>query len=383
MDFNLDTEQAALRDILRGLFKNVDHEQRLAALASGSGFDDDLWRRGVEMGLLGLPFAEEDGGVGAGPVEVAVVCEQLGRANVRSPYIDAVVVAGGLIAAHCGTEMRRALLSELASGQERVIPALLEPGGRDPFGCGGLVASGDLVDGVKEPVPWGGCADAYIVTAVRGDQPALLRVKRGLHVRVREYTGIDGARVAQVRFDNAPATLLGEGEAIVHALAQVAASAKVALCHEALGIMETQLQMTVEYLRTREQFGRPLKNFQSLSFRAADMYVALELARSAATWALMVLADPSSSPHERVEAAARAKLQVGAGMRLIGQEAIQLHGGIGMTTELPIGHMTARLTTIEQLWGSRHDQRDLLAPTARDLTVDGAVGRTGGGACGG
>ena len=162
--------------------------------------------------------------------------------------------------------------------------------------------------------------------------------------------------------------MLGDGSTDARpALERVVAAAKIAYCHEALGLMESALRMTTEYLTTRKQFGMTLNRFQALTFRAADMYTSLELTRSIVTWATMVIADPSSSPEQVTEAARRAKLQVSTAGRHIGQEAIQLHGGIGMTAEYAVGHYTARLTAIDHLLGDGREQTAHLAEHAHRL----------------
>jgi alkylation response protein AidB-like acyl-CoA dehydrogenase len=184
------------------------------------------------------------------------------------------------------------------------------------------------------------------------------------------YPTYDGGRAARITFANTPATPLGDPSTDATDVVRTAiAHARVAYCHEAVGAMDTALTTTAEYLRTRQQFGVPLRTFQSLTFRAADMYVSLELARSMAAWATLVLADDDSDLDAMATAAARAKLQVGAAARHIGQEAIQLHGGIGMTAEYSIGHYTARLTAIDHLLGDGTQHLRELIRTVADHGV--------------
>ncbi|MFN0284464.1 MAG: acyl-CoA dehydrogenase family protein [Kineosporiaceae bacterium] len=370
MDFELDTEQEALRDAVRRLLTSAysSIDGRREATAKDPGFDEQMWRRLAEMGVLGLPFAEADGGMGAGPVEVALVAEQVGRCLAPEPFVEAVVLSGGLVAAAGTAQQRSRLLGGLATGD--LVPAFAhtEPlAGRHP-GPASVTATRDgdgwLLDGVKEPVPGGARADVLVVSAAVDGRTGLFVVEpdaAGLD-RVG-YPTYDGGRAARVSFAATPATPLGDaGTDAAPLVERVLADARVAYCHEAVGAMDAALTMTTEYLRTRKQFGVPLRTFQALTFRAADMYVSLELARSLALWATLVLADGDDA----VTAADRACVQVGLAGRHIGQEAIQLHGGIGMTAEYAVGHYTARLTTIAHLVGHSDEHLARLATRVRD-----------------
>jgi alkylation response protein AidB-like acyl-CoA dehydrogenase len=356
MDFTLDGEQTALRDAVRGLLKGYDNEHRREVVAEDPGFDEKLWGRLAEMGVLGLPFAEDDGGMGAGPAEVSVVAEEFGRVIAPEPFVEAVILAGGLVAALGSDEQKKEILGGLSAGE--LVPAFAwcDPSGNEK----GVKVDGDTLTGVKEPVLNGGRADLFIVFA----EQQLFLVKPS-DVSVTSYSTFDGGRAARVSFDKSPATPLGEGGNASGATKDVIAAATIAYCHEALGAMDSALRMTTEYLTTRKQFGMTLNRFQALTFRAADMYTSLELTRSIVTWATMVLADEDSDAEKKREAAARAKLQVSKAGRHIGQEAIQLHGGIGMTAEYAVGHLTARLTAIDHLLG---DGRQQIKNLSRRLT---------------
>ena len=370
MDFTLDDEQTALRDAVRGLLKGFDNEQRRTATKQDPGFSQDQWGRLAEMGLLGLPYSEDDGGMGAGPVELAVVAEELGRVNAPEPYVDTVVLAGGLVAALGTTEQKQDVLGAISSGERVVAAALLEPGTRWDLVGEGVVEKDGRLTGVKEPVVAGGRADLLVVSARTDDGLGLFLVEPGEGVEVATYATFDGGRASRITFDAAPATRLGDGSVDpMAALERVVAAAKIAYCHEALGLMESALKLTTDYLTTRKQFGMTLNRFQALTFRAADMYTSLELTRSVVTWATMVIADHGSSPELVTEAARRAKLQVSKAGRHVGQEAIQLHGGIGMTAEYAVGHMTSRLTAIDHLLGDGREQTRHLAATLTDHEV--------------
>ena len=354
MDFSYDDEQTALREAVSGLLaRSYSGEQRREVTASDPGFDEKTWARLAEMGVLGLPFAEEDGGAGAGPVEVAIVAEEIGKILAPEPFVEAVVLAGGLVAAVGTAEQRSAVLGPLAEGACVLAFAHAEPATRWSPAASAVQATQDgaawRLSGAKEPVPNGARADQLVVSAVAGGRTLLFLVDRDAEGLSRTgYRTHDGGRAAKVAFENTPARLLGESDADRAAdVERAQAAARIAYANEAVGAMETALAMTSEYLKTRKQFGVTLNKFQALTFRAADMYVSLELARSTALWAVLV----QDAGGDVVQAADRARLQTSRAGRHIGKEAIQLHGGIGMTAEYKVGHYTSRLTAIDHLLG--------------------------------
>ncbi|MGD9959943.1 acyl-CoA dehydrogenase family protein [Nocardioides sp.] len=327
MDFTPDNEQKALREAVRDMLKRTTPPDTIGLPVH----DPEQWQQFVEMGLVALPFDDS-----AGPVEVMLVAEELGRARVRSPYVD-VLLAGHLLAATGQGD----LLDAMGEGQALVLPALAEPG-RSWQSAASVTASGDALSGTKDPVPYAAAATHVIVSSTQG-----------LHLV--EHPPVSGSGIA---LDATPATLLTEDHSV---LAPALNLATVALCAEALGAMSAAVDLSVDYLKTRKQFGVPLMSFQALTHRAADLYVSLELARSTVQYAAMSLAeDPGDS-----ELVSRTKVIVGKSGRLIGQEAIQLHGGIGMTAEYSVGHLTARLTAIEHTFG---DTRQHLGALARSLS---------------
>lgn len=370
MDFTLDDEQTLLQDTTRELLGRCYGTETLAAVkATPRGWSEDVWRRLAETGLLGLGFAEEDGGSGGGAVEIGVVMTELGRRLAPEPVLDAVLVPGGLIADVGSEAQRRKLLPAVSAGGTLLAFAHTEPGSRWPVVdvATRAVRQGDswALTGTKNPVPHGDCADLLVVSAtlpdggvglflVSADAPGLVRTPYPTH---------DGLRAAQLDLQDVVAEPLGDGDVGDSTVAIRAAHvrAQAALCAEAVGAMEEALRITTEYLRTRRQFGVPLATFQTLTQRAADMYVSLELARSMSLYATMSLADGVVDP----VVASRAKLRVGRSARHIGQEAIQMHGGIGMTAEYAVGHYVARLTAIEQTLGATDDHlRVLVADVA-------------------
>lgn len=377
MDFTLDTEQEALRDAVRGLLTKAydTSETRRAVVGKDPGWKSDTWQRLADMGVLGLPFAEEDGGMGAGPVEVSIVAEEIGRVLAPEPFIEAIVLAGGLVGAAGTAKQRSELLPAIAEGT--LIPAFAgnEPAGRWSIPAHGVMAQQDgeqwTLTGVKEPVLGGARADVLVVTAKVGEGTALFTVAADASGLTRDgYKTHDGGRAARVTFDRTPATPLGEaGVDQTAAIESAVARAQIAYCHEAVGAMEIAFETTTAYLKTRKQFGVTLNTFQALKFRAADMYVSLELAKSMTSWATLVL----DAGEDAGEAASRAKLIVSRTSRHIGQEAIQLHGGIGMTAEYSVGHYLSRLTALDHMLGDGNHHLSRLASTLADHDVVDAL----------
>ena len=272
---------------------------------------------------------------------------------------QAALIPGGLIA-ELGTDEQKKILDDVAAGGTLLAFAHGEPGVRGQTVELGTRAnrSGDAwtVSGRKNPVLAGDSADEIIVTAALPDGGAGLFLVNAAATSRHPYRTFDGRRGAQIDLDSAPAEPLGDGGDATEHLARTVIRYQSALCAEAVGAMEEALQLTTAYLGERKQFGVPLKNFQTLTQRAADMYVSLELARSMNFYAAMSIADGRFDP----VVAARAKLQIGRSGRHIAQEAIQLHGGIGMTAEYPVGHYAARLTAIDNTFGTADDQLRML-----------------------
>ncbi|WP_110182887.1 acyl-CoA dehydrogenase family protein [Nocardioides solisilvae] len=366
MDFTHDEEQVALRDAVRGLLgrKYADFEERRRTARGELGFDETVWKQLAEMGVLGLPFDEEHGGMGAGPVEVGLVASEVGRVLAPEPFLAAVVLGGGAVAAAGTDEQKAELLGALAAGERRL--ALAHTDGATPV-TAAEADGGWMLTGAKEPV-LGGDAETLVVSAALPGGGTGLFVVDGEACERATGPAFDGSRVSRVVLSGTAATPLGEpGADASAALARVLDLGRLAACHEALGGMEVALQATTAYLKSRKQFGVPLNTFQALNFRAADMYVSLELTRSIVAWATMMVAESDAGlAHEAV---LRAALQVSRAGRHVGQEAIQLHGGIAMTAEYLVGNITSHLTALDHLLG---DGQQHLAELAG--AVDGYPG---------
>ncbi len=358
MDFDFTEEQQLLRDVTReALSRNFDITRYNEVTDSELGWRRDTWEQLAEIGILGLGFDPDE----AGQIEIMVVMTEVGRRLAPEPVATGALIPGALIA-EIGAASQRELLDDVASGATLLAFADGEPGRRAPGGQPATAAarSGDgwTITGRKNPVLAGDCADKVIVTAALPDGGVGLFLVDGAAATRQSFRTFDGRRAAQLDFDAAPAEPLGDGGDAAESVARTVIRYQSALCAEALGAMDEALRLTTEYLGSRKQFGVPLSKFQTLTQRAADMYVSLELARSMTFYSAMSIADGRYDP----VIAARAKLQIGRSGRHIAQEAIQLHGGIGMTAEYPVGHYAARLTAIDNTFGTADDQlRTLIA----------------------
>ncbi|WP_028477270.1 acyl-CoA dehydrogenase family protein [Nocardia sp. CNY236] len=365
MDFELTAEQNLLRDTIRDLLAGTyDAETRSKVTDSELGWSRDVWRQLAELGVLGLPFSEADGGAGAGPVETMVVLEEFGRRLAPEPILDAVWVPGGLVARAGTAQQCQRILPEVAAGTKLLAFAHSEPGARwpsmEPTTTATVSARGGFytLTGVKNPIPHGDCADELVVSArlPDGEVGLFLVAPDASGVVCKPYRTMDGQRGAQLELADVVAERLGEAGA-TEVIASVLTRAQAGLCAESVGAMDEVLQLTSAYLVQRKQFGVSLSKFQTLTQRAADMYVSLELARSMSMYATASLAGGGDDP----VVASRARLRVGRAARHIGQEAIQMHGGIGMTAEYPVGHYVARLTAIERTLGGLLEHQRVLS----------------------
>jgi pimeloyl-CoA dehydrogenase small subunit len=365
MDFEFSAEQELLRDNVARLMKDrYGFEARKAHQASPHGWSEALWRAYAEMGLLGAPFAEADGGFGGGAVETMIVMEQFGKALALEPYLQTVVLCGGLIKHGASDAQRAELIGSIAAGELKLSFAQMEKqSGYDlndvalsavHDGGGGYVLNGD-----KTLVGQGDSADRLIVSGrVKGkrrdrDGIGLFLVDADARgVTRRGYPTQDGQRAAEIAFSDvrvAPHDVLGPSDGAAPAIERAVDETIAALAAEAVGAMAEALAMTVEYLKTRKQFGVTIGSFQALQHRASDMVVALEQARSMAYLAAMMAGEDNAA--ERTKTMSAAKAQIGRSAKFIGQQAVQMHGGIAMTYEYKVGHLFKRLTMIDKAYG--------------------------------
>jgi pimeloyl-CoA dehydrogenase small subunit len=362
MDFDLTEEQRLLQDSVAKLLADTyGFEQRKAAMKSAEGWSAPTWAQMAELGLLGLPFAEDEGGFGGGAVETLLVAEQIGRTIALEPWLTTVVLGGGFLRHGATAAERAALVPAIAAGDLRLAFAHTERQSRyDLFDVATTAkrdGSGWRLSGRKGMVLHGDSAGKLVVTArTAGGQ----RDHRGIGVFLvdasaaglsrRGYRTVDGQRAAEVELENVHAeSVLGNPEDGLALVDQVVDEAIAALAAEAVGAMQVAHDMTIDYMKTRKQFDRPIGSFQALQHRAADMLVNLEQARSMSYFAAMSVAE--RDPAERRRAMASVKVQIGRAARFVGQQSIQLHGGIAMTMEYAVGHYFKRLTVNDATFG--------------------------------
>jgi alkylation response protein AidB-like acyl-CoA dehydrogenase len=343
MDFDFSDEQMQLREaVARWVDKGYGFERRRAIVQAG-GFSDQAWQEMADLGLTGLSVAEMHGGLGMGPVEAMLVMEELGRGLVLEPLAQALI---------CGRLLSQLApqspwLAQLVSGQALLSLAWQERGSRYRADRCQTSSHGGRLSGTKSLVPAGDRAHAFLVSAQLGDRLALFVVAADAPgLTVQGYGTQDGGRAAELHLKDTPAELLAaDGLAALQAALDMGAACA---CAEGVGAMDRSLAITCDYMRQRQQFGVAIASFQALRHRIADMKMQLELARSMSYYACLKL---QAGPEERAQAIARAKVQLGQAMRFVGQQSVQLHGGIGVTDEYIISHYFKKLTQLELSFG--------------------------------
>ncbi len=364
MDFDLTDEQRMLKESVEQLITDrYDFEQRKKYMKEEAGYSRSQWAQYAEMGLLGLPFDERFGGVGGGPVETMIVMEAFGRGLVLEPYLATVVLGGGLVNLGGNDAQRAAILPKIADGSLLLAFAHSEAQSRNDLADVATAAKRDadgwILDGEKAFVAHGNCADKLVVSArISGDRNSregigLFLVDAQSHgVSRKNYETQDGLRAAQIKLSGVKVSsndAIGDPGKALPLIERVADSALAAVAAEAVGAMAAAQEITMEYLRTRKQFGVAIGSFQVLQHRAVDILVHLEQARSMALFATMMMDHPD--PAERSKAISAATVQIRRSGKFVGQQVVQLHGGIGMTLEYKIGHYFKRLTAMESLLG--------------------------------
>ncbi|MEO0500230.1 MAG: acyl-CoA dehydrogenase family protein [Pseudomonadota bacterium] len=355
MNFDLSDTQTMVQDTLRRfLADRYDFETRQKISRSEAGWSPDVWKAfAEELGILAAPFSEEMGGLGGGPVENMIVMEELGRALVVEPYLSTVVLGGGF-AREAG---REDLIEGIIAGETRFAFAWAEPKGRYDLAHVEVSANekdgGWTLSGHKAVVRDAPAATHLIVTARTSggktdeDGVSLFVVPAdGKGVSRRDYPLVDGGIASEITFENAPVAdngLLGEAGKAMPTVRKVVDEAIAALCSESVGVMRQLHQLTMDYTRERKQFGVPISKFQVLQFRMVDMLLELEQAQSMTLMATLKLPDPA--------AVAMAKAKIGKALTFCGQEAVQLHGGNGISDEYAVGHYFKRATMIEAQFG--------------------------------
>ncbi|MDO8789258.1 MAG: acyl-CoA dehydrogenase [Sulfuritalea sp.] len=345
MNFDFNEEQVALQDTVRRFVaKDYTFEKRRAILDSDAGWSREVWQAMADLGVLAVNIDEEQGGLGYGALEAGLAMGAFGAGLLLEPYLAAAVIAPALIRRTASADFQEQWLPNIATGESIVVLAH-DDARNEPV----TELAGNL-SGRKAVVAHGGCADLLLVSARLADGgTGLFAVTPGAEgAVVRDYPTLDGQRAADVNLNNAPAARMDAGGAL-DAIEAALDIGLAALCFEAVGIMEATVAATTEYLKTRQQFGQPIGRFQALQHRMADMLMHLEQARSMSYLAAMHCTNEDKAARQRTLSAA--KVTTGQACRFIAQNAVQLHGGMGMTDELMLSHWFKRLTTIEMSFG--------------------------------
>jgi len=372
MDFELNDDQKMLQDSLQKLAqKDYTFEKRREYLQTQHGYSKETWALLAEQGVLGIGLPEEHGGFG-GAVEIMVAMEQIGRSLMLEPFLSTVVIGGGLIRDVGGAAQQAELLPKIIAGERRIALAHHEDGARYALDHVNAVVDGGKLTGKKTAVLDGAVADVFIVSArdasknlslflVDANAPGVARTAYRTH---------DGKNAADVTLTNAPGQLLGKAGAGLAALAAIVDQANAALCAEAVGAIEAVNQATVEYAKNRKQFGQPIGKFQALQHRMADMFVAAVQARSMSNLATGYAREADAAARRRKIASSKA--YIGNIARFCGQNAVQLHGGMGITDELAVGHYFKRLTLINQTFGDAAHHLGVVSDAILQESTSGA-----------
>ena len=376
MDFSYTEEQQMLQDACRKfVLKSYDFDTRKEIIASEAGFSAENWKLFAELGWLTVPFREEDGGFGGRAVDLMLLMEEFGRGMVIEPFLPTAVLGGGLLAELGSKAQKDELLPRLMEGGLQLALAHAEAGGRYNLAHvtvtakkkgDGAVLNGSKVTVLNAPAAdrivvvareSGGEADPKGISAFLVDGSGAVDGKAA-GITLHPYTTVDGRKAAQVELKDVEAQRLGPAGEALPALEAVIDRATLAVGAQAVGAMETLLRKTVEYSKTRKQFGTTLSNFQALQHRMVDMFIECELARSIVIMAAMKL-DSDADASDKAKAVSAAKSRVGKAIDKVGQEAVQIHGGIGVTDELDVGHLFKSVTVLDVLYGDSdyHSQR--------------------------
>ena len=375
MDFSFSEEQTLLRNTIQSFIQdNYDFDKRTEIVKSEEGMKIKNWKLFSDLGLLGLPFSEDDGGLGFGPVELMIVAEEFGKGLVVEPYIQTIVTCGGFLK-RASEKQRHEYIPKIISGEDIWAFAYAEPQGRYNLNDLTTKASkeGDnyILNGYKcvvSAAPW---SKKLIVSArTSGDQrdeegiSLFILDKDSSGISLRDYPTVDGSRASEITLEDVKVSsenLIGEEGKASKLIEQVVDESIAAVCAEAIGAMGVLNEVTVEYCKTRKQFGQPIGKFQVLQHRMVDMFMEYEQSVSMTYMVNLKLHEEYS---ERRKAASGAKVQICKAAKFIGQSAIQLHGGMGMTDELNVGHYFKRLSMIESLFGNIDHHLKKYASTA-------------------
>lgn len=366
MDFSNTEEQQMLQEsVQKFVYKSYDFDTRNKIIATEKGFSDENWELFAELGWLTVPFQEEDGGFGGSAVDLVVMMEEFGKAMLVEPFVATTVLAGGLISEQGSAQQKAELLPKIMEGKLQLACAYAEPGSR--FNLANIktsaVADGDniVLNGSKTAVLNGSNAEVLLVVARESGAATdttgvsvFMVDATSAGVSIQAFANVDGKKSAEITLKDVSVSAtarLGEAGSALSALTAVVDRATLAVSAEAVGAMEAMLHKTVEYSKTRKQFGTAIGTFQALQHRMADMFIECQLARSIAIMAAMKL-DGGEAATEKSKSVSAAKSRIGKAINKVGQEAIQIHGGIAMTEELDVGHLFKLVTAAEIMFGN-------------------------------
>lgn len=360
MQFTLSEEQSILKhSVERYLAQAYEFTKRLKRIETGAGMDRQIWQEMADLGLMGLHFAEEDGGFGGGPVETMIVMQAFGRALILEPYLSTLILCGSILSNCHNDELRKKLIPQISEG--KLILALGHEEVSSEWGEETIktfahkVEGGYKLSGKKTFVLCARNADMFIISArLESDEIGLFLLENSANgLNLTAHTSQDGGEIGALTLKEifiGEQNMVAAGEDALALLDIAYDNAIFASAAEAVGAMDEALDLTVSYLKNRTQFGQAIGTFQSLQHRASDMYVALEQARSMMYYGLYIICEDKGEARRRALSAV--KVQIIKSSRYIGQNAIQLHGGIGLTMEYKLGHLFKRLAMIEQQFGN-------------------------------
>ena len=373
MDFSNTEEQQMLQgSVQKFVHKSYDFGTRSQIIASEKGFSQENWDLFAELGWLTVPFKEDDGGFGGSAVDLAVMMEEFGKAMLVEPFIATAVLSGGVISEQGSAEQKAELLPKIMEGKLQLACAYAEQGGR--FNLANIKTSATVEDdtvvlnGSKTAVLNGSNAEILLVAARESGAATdsegisvFMVDAASAGVSIQSFANMDGKKSAEISLKDVSVPVsqrLGASGSALQALQDSVDRATLAVSAEAVGAMESLLHKTVEYSKTRKQFGTAIGTFQALQHRMADMFIECQLARSIVIMAAMKL-DGGEDALEKTKSVSAAKSRIGKAIQKVGQEAIQIHGGIGMTEELDVGHLFKSVTAAEIMFGNTdfHTQR--------------------------
>ena len=364
MDFSITEEQSAIKDVIARFIENeYNFEKRMKIAESDSAYDKEVYNFFVEQGFTAIPFSEEDGGLNGGPVETMLIMKEIGRGLVLEPFLENIILAGGVLKRLANQRQKDEWLNKIINGEMQSTLAFTEPQSRfqlnDVATAANKKEGNFILNGKKSFVLNGGESDLIIVPArTSGSQTDLKGItlfaveKDSEGIEINSYKSVDGRSAAEIKLNNVSVSsdsIIGEIHNGYDALEATVDEATLAICAEATGIMKSLHDKTVEYSKNRVQFGIPIGGFQALQHRMVDTLMACEETESILLWAITTEQDDKSALKKAISGL---KYQIGTAGKHVGQEAVQLHGGMGISWELDIAHLFKRLSAIEILFGN-------------------------------